>query len=338
MTNHKRIIICVGVITSLFAVNHALAHNNINDDQYREIQQQDAALIHSPQWATRVNCNTDPQALNKAISYSRWTIQPRRFTVSGACSGPVIIAQRNIEISNDAEQSGSIVLGTGVEAQEALRIANSTVVLKDFNIQVDSNTRAITVTQNSVATLQNITSNAKSSTSDVLYPFVITDNSTAYIAQFSKSGFAISGSSVAQFDADNEDNMVDVLDTSMARSNTANRFLAVQVSGNGYFLADNKTHIDSLMIWSKAAVDVNRESSVGQLQMGGQTLFAAYRNSSITGPYFLYGNVVFELEHSTASNWVKVNKPQSILVGNNATVNGTLYPSWTWAGQDGSEP
>lgn len=56
------------------------------------------------------------------------------------------------------------------------------------------------------------------------------------------------------------------------------------------------------MVWGKALAEVNRESTVAQLQMGGQTLFAAYRNSSITGPYFLYGNVVFELEHSTASN------------------------------------
>ncbi|TMO67186.1 hypothetical protein CWC19_14620 [Pseudoalteromonas aurantia] len=74
------------------------------------------------------------------------------------------------------------------------------------------------------------------------------------------------------------------------------------MSGNGYFLGDNKTHVESLMVWGKALAEVNRESTVAQLQMGGQTLFAAYRNSSITGPYFLYGNVVFELEHSTASN------------------------------------
>ncbi|CAH9061568.1 hypothetical protein PSECIP111951_02516 [Pseudoalteromonas holothuriae] len=346
MTFQERIIIlCVCAITATLHINQALAaphiSEHVTDDTQNAIKNSfindKAVLGNSTQWTTLVNCSNDSEALIKAIEYSRWATQLRRFTITGACSGPIVIQKRNIEISNDDQQSGSIVLNSNVGALEAVKISNSTVVLRDVGISVEAGTRALTVTANSTATLSNLTTDAKSLTNDLLYPFVITDNSTAYIGETTNTGFEVSGSAVAQFNAGNEKNTLNILDTSMARSNAQNQFLTVQVSGNGYFLADNNTHIDSLMIWSKAAVDVNRESSVGQLQMGGQTLFAAYRNSSITGPYFLYGNVVFELEHSTASNWVSVNKPQSILTGNNATVNGTLYPSWSWRGQDGSE-
>ncbi|MBD1583122.1 hypothetical protein [Pseudoalteromonas sp. S16_S37] len=112
----------------------------------------------------------------------------------------------------------------------------------------------------------------------------------------------MSGSSVAEFAQDNKQIVLNVLDTSNAHSNKLNHFSSVQTSGNAYFLSDNQTHIDVLMIWSKSAVDINNESSVGQLMMGGQTLFAAFSNSRISGPYGIYGNVVFELENSSAEN------------------------------------
>ncbi|WP_157669633.1 hypothetical protein [Chitinibacter sp. GC72] len=67
--------------------------------------------------------------------------------------------------------------------------------------------------------------------------------------------------------------------------------------------------------------------------MGGQTLFAAYAKSTVTGPYGIYGNVVFELNEPSAKCWPKLDKPHSLFVGNNATVNGMLYPSWSWIGQ-----
>jgi hypothetical protein len=69
--------------------------------------------------------------------------------------------------------------------------------------------------------------------------------------------------------------------------------------------------------------------------MGGQTMFAAYNNSSVSGPYSIYGNVIFELEHSSATNWTTLDKPQTVFIGHNAIVNKTHYPGWSWNGQDG---
>ena len=339
MTHHQRkwaaACFAIASLSSGYTVAHSEAPN---------IQSVSAPTNTTSLWASPVSCHTDPSALSRAIYNSRWSIRTTRFVISGQCHGPIVIHKRDIEISNDAQQSGSIRLLTDSTSlhdqapKEAVKVVNSTVELNNITIEVEPNSRAITVTQSSVVTLRGVASNVQPSSEKLPYPFVITDNSTGYISDSVGSGFEVSGSSVVEFNAGNKEHVVNVLDTSMARSVAKNQFESVQVSGNGYFLGDNKTHIESLMVWSKASAEVNRESSVAQLQMGGQTLFAAYRNSSITGPYFLYGNVVFELEHSTASNWVSVDKPQSILIGNNATVNGTLYPSWSWAGQDGNDP
>ncbi|KAF7774420.1 hypothetical protein PCIT_a0866 [Pseudoalteromonas citrea] len=331
---HKLVPVCT--LIAFFHTGHTLAMSELLDEKTAL-----NTLLPAPSWALSVNCHDDPQALQKAIYNSRWSVQRSQFAIAGECYGPIIIDKRDIEVSNDAPYSGSITLNPShisseLSTTEVVKISNSTVALTNIAIKMNDIPRAVTVTKNSVVTLNNISGSVKPTAEKVTYPFVVTDNSTTYVSNSTGAGFEVSGSSVMQFDSENNGHFLNVLDTSVARSVSQNQFESVQVSGNTYFLGDNKTHIESLMVWSKASAEVNRESSVAQLQMGGQTLFAAYRNSSISGPYSLYGNVVFELEHSSASNWVSVDKPQSILLGNNAIVNGTLYPSWSWAGQDGN--
>ncbi|MEI8593517.1 hypothetical protein [Photobacterium sp. Hal280] len=282
-----------------------------------------------------LNCHRQPDTLKKVLEKKTWLADKITITISGHCRGPLLIDQSGIEITSDGARSGAIVLNQQPASGAAIVIQSAAVTLRDIDISVPVDIPAVLAKANSSVTLDKVTTDATSSTDTPLEQFVVSESSSLTLTNMTGNAIRVAGNSFADFKQSNQLHTLNVSDTSSAQSSAANQFNSVQVSGNGYFLADNGTQINVLMIWSKAAVDINRESSVAHLMMGGQTLFGAYRNSSITGPYDLWGNVVFELEHSTAENWKAVDKPHSIISGNNATVNGVLYPGWSWTGQDG---
>jgi hypothetical protein len=85
-----------------------------------------------------------------------------------------------------------------------------------------------------------------------------------FLTNLTRADALIIGASSADFEAGNTQITLDVRDTSSAKSSgEGNKFSNVQVSANGYFLADNKTHIEKLAIWGKASVEITRESSAG---------------------------------------------------------------------------
>ncbi|WP_046220981.1 hypothetical protein [Photobacterium halotolerans] len=282
-----------------------------------------------------LNCHRQPDALKKALEKKTWLADKITITITGRCNGPLLIDQHGIEIIGDDTRRGAIVLDQQSPAEAAIVIQSAAVILRDLDIAVPVDVPAVLAKANSSVTLDKVTTDAVSSTDTPLEQLIVSESSSLTLINMTGNAIRVAGNSFADFKDSNQLHTLNVSDTSSAQSSAANQFNSVQVSGNGYFLADNGTQINVLMIWSKAAVDINRKSTVAHLMMGGQTLFGAYRNSLITGPYDLWGNVVFELEHSTAENWKAVDKPHSIISGNNATVNGVLYPGWTWTGQDG---
>ncbi|MCF2855867.1 hypothetical protein L1286_00160 [Pseudoalteromonas sp. SMS1] len=285
-----------------------------------------------------VYCTDNPNALRHALN-RRYAAENVKLVISGECQGPLEITRDGISIVNDRGRSGSLrILPDSDDVTSAILVKTSSATLENFNIDVPAGVVAVTAQANATVELKHITTNAKALDETPFYQFVITDNSTAYLSQQSGSSVGVYNSSYTSFVEDCDQITLEVYDTSSGYSKSENHFKSVQVSGNGYFLGDDESRINTLKIWSKGAAEINDESRVGELQMGGQSLFAAYKQSVISGPYYLWGNVVFELEHSSAYNWVAVTKPNSIIQGHNATVNGELYPDWSWVGQAKKQP
>ncbi|MFC0118690.1 hypothetical protein ACFFK7_12280 [Pseudoalteromonas xiamenensis] len=323
MKPFNKAVISVGVAAVCMLSNTGIAQPQIDG-----VEAQSSAKLYR----LKLNCQQNPLALQQYAARGVWFKTQSELEIRGECQGPVTFESDNISIVGDSSVASSIK-STQTD-KSAVTAIHSVVNLKNLTIAAPSNVQAFVAKGNSTVTLENITTNSENSDGG-FYPFSITDNSTAYVSKQSQAKFRVSGSSAIEFQAENTGITLNVLDTSFARSTSGSQFSSVEVSGNGYFLADNQSSVALLMIWSKGAVDVDNQSTVGHLMMGGQTLFAAYRESSILGPYEIYGNVVFELEHSTATGWTAVDKPHSIFTGNDAVVNGVLYPSWSWYGQDG---
>lgn len=286
-----------------------------------------------------INCKRKPLALKKAIEKKAFAAETVRFIIFGECLGPIRVDRTNIEIVNNKKATGSILVKEFEDEESAISVEAGTAKLKGFDIKVPAGLKAVLATSNAFVTLDNITTNAQhpDSPDAIFRQYQARGNSTFHVKNISNVIFSIHGSSYAEFQEGNTGISMEIADTSTALSNDANTFNAVEVSGNGYFRADKKSRVGKLMIWSKAAAVAVDNTIIDEIMMGGQTLFAAYQGSTVNGPYGIWGNVVFELEHSTANNWVKVNKPHAILSGNNATVNGKTYPGWSWSGQDGTE-
>ncbi|KZN54800.1 hypothetical protein N474_17360 [Pseudoalteromonas luteoviolacea CPMOR-2] len=327
----KNIQLCM-VATCIFS-SASIAQVSVEQGENSSLQQQTKAQID-----ISVQCTDRPNALRRALN-KIYNAKNVTFTISGECYGPIQINQDGISIVNDAGMSGSLrVRPNNADAESAILIKSSSAKLDNFNIDVPNDVVAVTAKANATVEINHITTNAKAHSKTPFYQFIVTDNSTAYLSNQSGNSVGVYNSSYTSFVEDCDQNTVEVYDTSAGYSKSENHFNSVQVAGNGYFLADDESHISTLKIWSKGAAEINNESTVGELQMGGQSLFAAYKNSAISGPYFLWGNVVFELEHSKAYNWKAVTKPNSIIAGNNATVNGEFYPNWSWTGQDKKLP
>ncbi|KZN60145.1 hypothetical protein N473_24515 [Pseudoalteromonas luteoviolacea CPMOR-1] len=281
-----------------------------------------------------IDCGEDANALQNALdkAYSAQVVQ---LTVSGECTAPLHIQHGRFEIINDVGSTGSIRVRHNQEylQKSAILLSSSNVVFKNINIDVPSDMPAVELKANSVAKFNHISTNAKSPNDSSFLQFLIKDNSSAYFEKMSGNSVGVYGSSFVEFSKQSDQIKLEVYDTSAAQSAQNNHFRSVQVAGNGYFLGDNQSNVNLLMIWSKGAAEINNKSRVGEIMMGGQSHFAAYKESIVAGPYSLWGNVVFELEHSTAYNWKAVEKPYSIIIGNNAHVNGKLYPGWSWTGQ-----
>ncbi|KAF0813894.1 hypothetical protein IGB42_01573 [Andreprevotia sp. IGB-42] len=281
----------------------------------------------------KINCNNDGRALKNALERKNWTAEKVRFVISGQCYGPLLIDRNGVEIVNDARKTGSVRVNQPNADQAAILVLSAAARLSNFNVDVPAGVAAVKARANATVAIDQLTTNAKSDADAPLGHVIATDSSSLFLSNLTGIDVLVIGASSADFEANNNGVGVDVRDTSSAKSSAANKFRSVLVTANGYFLGDNKTRIDTLGIWGKASVEVTRESSVGTLDMGGQTMFAAYKNSSVSGPYGIYGNVVFELEHSSATGWYTVNNPHSLFIGNGATVNSVLYPEWSWVGQ-----
>ncbi|UXY16264.1 hypothetical protein N8I74_04385 [Chitiniphilus purpureus] len=300
-----------------------------------------AAAADNRATQVRINCANEPMALKKAVEKKVWADEKVKFVISGECQGPLRIDRHGVEIISDPTRPGTVRVSQPTGDQSAILVQSGSARLANFHINVPLGMAAVTAQANSSVEIDRITTNAKADWNVPLAQFNVTDSSSLFLANLNSApdgnDVLVIGASSAEFKAGNELITLDVRDTSMAKSSAPNRFKAVQTSANGYFLADHKTRVDALAIWGKSSVEITRESSVGKLDMGGQTQFAAYGNSSVSGPYGIYGNVIIELNHSSATEWYTVNNPHAMFIGNNATVNEVFYPSWSWAGQ-GKQP
>ncbi|WP_051304462.1 hypothetical protein [Chitinilyticum litopenaei] len=284
-----------------------------------------------------LNCSNNPKALKHALERKARDADKVRFVISGECHGPLTIERSGVEIIGDNRQPATLRVLQAAGESAAILVQSASVKLGNFTIAVPAGMGAVKAQANATVSIDRITTNAQSDWSAPRAQYVVTDSSSLFLANQTGADVLVIGASSADFAAGNSGVVLDVRDTSAAKSSgSGNHFQRVQLSASGYLLADNKARIDALAIWGKSAAEITRESAVGQLDMGGQTLFAAYGNSSVSGPYGIYGNVVLELSDSTATCWKALDKPHSIFVGNNARVNGTVYPGWTWAGQDGN--
>ncbi|WP_148713638.1 hypothetical protein [Chitinolyticbacter meiyuanensis] len=289
--------------------------------------------------AQRINCARDPQALKAALERRSGDAEKLRFVVAGECQGPLRITQGSVDIVGDAGQPGAIRITQPGEQEAAILVRAASARLANLNILVPVGAAAIKAKANATVEIDRVTTNAQSDWGAPRGQFVVTDSSSVFFTNQVAAEVLVVGGSSAEFEAGNSQTVLDIRDTSAVKSSgNGNHFKSAVLSANGYFLADNQARIDALAIWGKASAEVTRASRVGTIDMGGQTLFAAYLNSSVTGPYGIYGNVVFELEHSTATGWKTVNNPHAMFIGNEANVNGTVYPGWSWSGQDGSQP
>lgn len=287
----------------------------------------------------KLNCSNNPKALKNALERKFRDSDKQRFVISGECHGPLLIENSGVEIIGNPRQPATLLVQQASNQDAAILIRSANVKLSNFNIAVPTGLNAVTAKANATVSVDEITTNAQSDWSIPRAQFVATDSSSLFLANQKGTAVLIIGASSVDFEAGNSAIELDVRDTSAAKSSgMGNHFKRVQLSANAYLLADNQTRIDALGIWGKAAAEITRESNVAELAMGGQTLFAAYANSSVSGPYGIYGNVVFELNESSAKCWPKLDKPHSLFVGKNAKVNNTLYPDWSWAGQAVDDP
>ncbi|MCO7189075.1 MULTISPECIES: hypothetical protein [unclassified Pseudoalteromonas] len=282
-----------------------------------------------------VNCHNNPQALKRILDYLHSLSLEMTVVFSGQCEGPILIERDGLSLSGSSPDNATISLHSSHQQQTAIVISSAVSSLRNFTIDTPDKIRALRIEANATVTIDGLKTAYVFNPKAPFYPFVADDNSTLFAKNQSNFQLQVSGSSVANLMQGNQQIALNILDTSMARTTSSNQFDDVEVSGNGYFLGDNQSSITLLKIWSKAVAEVDNQSTVKEIMMGGQTLFAAYNQSSIAGPYWLWGNVVFELKNSTASGWQSVDKPNSIISGLNATVNGTFYPDWDWRGQDG---
>lgn len=280
-----------------------------------------------------VNCEHDQLALRRMLNYLHALSFDMTVEFSGQCMGPILIERDGITLAGLDQQAASVKLSDSDEQQSAIRVKSAVSTLKNFAIDTPKNVLSLHVDANATVAIDGLTTAHVFDPKAPFYPFLADENSTIHVKNHRGLQLKVSGSSAANLMEGNRQVALNVTDTSMARSTSSNQFDDVEVSGNGYFLGDNQSSIKLLKIWSKGVAEVNNQSSVNEIMMGGQTLFAAYRQSNITGPYRLWGNVVFELEHSSATGWQPVDKPNSIISGHNATVNGVFYPDWDWHGQ-----
>ncbi|WP_380226781.1 hypothetical protein [Jeongeupia naejangsanensis] len=283
----------------------------------------------------KVDCANDSKALKNALEKKAWNADKVRFVISGECNGPLVIDRNGFEVVGDAHKPAAVRISQSNREQAAILIQSASARFANFNVDVPGGTAAIKAKANASVTVDRITTNAQSDWAAPMAQLVATDSSSLFLANLSGSEVLVIGGSTVEFESGNTRTTLDVRDTSTAKSGHANEFSNVQLSANAYLLADNRTRIDTLGIWGKASVEIDRDSRVGQLGMGGQTMFAAYRNSSVSGPYAIYGNVVIEINNSTATGWKTVSNPHAMFIGSNATVNNQLYPDWSWSGQDG---
>lgn len=285
----------------------------------------------------KINCAYEPLMLKRALERKSWVDEKVKFVISGVCQGPVLIDRHGVEIVSDTGSPGSLRVAEANNDVSAILVQSGSARLVNFYVDVPAGMAAVKADANASVTIDGLTTNAKADAGVPLNQFMVSGSSSLFLTNLNTQDVLVTGASSAEFGSNNRNITLDVRDTSTARTSAQSHFTAVQVSANGYFLADYKSQVDALGIWGKASAEINRESTVGRLDMGGQTLFAAYRQSVATGPYGIYGNVVFELEHSTATNWQVVNNPHAMFIGNNSVVNGVLYPGWSWSGQ-GTQP
>ncbi|XZG71652.1 hypothetical protein ACTSKR_07280 [Chitinibacteraceae bacterium HSL-7] len=281
----------------------------------------------------RVNCDTKPEALKRLVEKKNWEADQLRLVISGVCQGPIAITRSGIEIISDSSRAGSIVVAEGSTARAGVEVVSANSKLAALKIQVPDGLAAVVARGNATVTIDGVTTTAKTDWSVPRGQFVVTDSSQAYLSNLSDVTTLVIGASNADFGAGNSGIGLTVRDTSSVRSSAGSQFAAVELSANAYLLADHQTHVEDLGVWGKASAEITRGSSVARLGMGGQTQFAAYEGSKVTGPYGIYGNVVFEVNKSSLKDWNHVANPHILYVGFNANVNGQLYPDWSWAGQ-----
>ncbi|MCF7512403.1 hypothetical protein L3V43_01765 [Pseudoalteromonas sp. L23] len=325
-------IFATSLVASAICASHVFA-KDINDSDVKRLYvlaKQVASQSISGSYTFAINCHTNPSLLKRAVEQVSWPADEITFAIQGQCQGPIKITRPGITISG-SDNTQDVISAALNGVQPTVLVESGSVKLNNLGLVSTAQQSSVTVTAQGMARLDNVATQVQGTEPE--YHYIVTDNSNLYLSNLNQAKVKIAGGAFAEFVAGNQAMTAYVFDTANARSTQGNQFDAVQVAGNGYFLADGQSHINLLMIWSKGAAEIDQQSSVGELMMGGQTLFAAYRNSTLSGPYSFFGNVVFELEHSSATNWVTKERPHSLFSGNNAVVNGELFPSWSWQGQ-----
>ncbi len=285
---------------------------------------------------TKVNCQKSPQALQQALDKNQ--TKALKLIIAGTCAGPIEINRTGKTILQGSSKKQAVIsMPDSAEAQYAMTVNSSHATLANLHFDLANHNRMLSVNHNGVAHVAKLTSGFHQGDTQQKPHINVLGNSSLIAEYLQGVDIRVRGNSYAQFDKGNQLLSLIISDTSATLAKNASEFEAIQLWGNGHLETNDGVSISNLAIYGQSSAEV-LSSQVSTLTLGGRTMFAAYENSTVTGPYNFYtNNYVFEIVSSSLNNWTSQAHPNAHISGSNATVNGITYPDWSWIGQDGSQ-
>jgi len=275
----------------------------------------------------KVDCDSSPMALQKALL--RKPNKDIKVLISGKCEGPVMI-DRSREVTLQSATGDKAVLTSEIT------ITGSKVILKNLHFDTD-NHKIINIEHNSTVAIENLTSQFHYGLAEQKPHIQVLGNSSLMVSKQRAMDFRVRGSSYAQFNKGNQLLSLIISDTSSVLAKAASEFEKIDLWGNAHLETNDSVSITALSLFGQSSAEI-LSGQVSSLTLGGRTMFAAYQNSTLTGPYTFYtNNYIFEIVESSLNNWSSQTHPNALIIGSNAHVNGNTYEGWSWSGQDGSE-
>ncbi|MDO6528017.1 hypothetical protein Q4519_20285 [Motilimonas sp. 1_MG-2023] len=283
----------------------------------------------------KVNCQKSPLALQKALAKKH--NKSLKLVIAGTCSGPIEINRTGKTILQSSSREKAVITMTDdLNSPYAITVNSSNVTLANLHFNLPNHNRMLSINHNGVVHAERLTSGFHQGDTQQKPHIHLLGNSSLIAEYLQGVDIRVRGNSYAQFDKGNQLLSLIISDTSATLAKNASEFEQIQVWGNGHLESNDGVSISNLALYGQSSAEV-LNSQVDTLTLGGRTMFAAYENSTVTGPYSFYtNNYIFEIVSSSLNNWTSQSHPNALISGFNATVNGTTYPDWSWSGEDGS--